>query len=707
MCRVLLAFAHRDLVARHADACQKAGLKLAGIDLDAFALLRSLSEPRGGRRGADPGGRRGRDRSRAHGVRGLRRPASATSSACSSGAAAHSTSRSPTRSTCRLDMAHEVKHQLVLGGRRRTRPTVSARCRSRRRARPCATSCGCSSQEIVSSLRFYQTRPGSLAIGELLVTGGGAELPGLAEELERLVGVPVRAADPLGRVHARQEGQAAGRGGLVRRRDRAGDRGLMRAVNLLPSEPSGRRKQMPSGQVLLASTAPLVAAALVYLAFSFEQCEGLERAGRPRRRADRARRSPPCRVAAGAASTQLASEQTQRLLALQDALGRRVAWDRILDQVARVLPANVWLTQLNALSPDPDRRRSASGAAAPARRPPRPRRRRRPAADSAPPPAAPRRRDLHDHRLRIHERRRGAAARPARARAEPDRRDARLDRGGGDRRKAVVQFKVTARCDRQVRVMKGRRHCWRSSASSARAGLAVAGLLLVVQPQRDKVKSLHAEFEQAQTQIVDRGDARRREVGGASQIFQLSRAMPSPDDMPGDPARPFAHGGRDLDAADLRAPVRRSRFPTARRRSAAGRPGRELRGRRAVPHQPPVTRSACRGYRPHATSRLFLVDQVRSPRTPLDQHRRGRRARCPATLNLVAFDYAAPAPGRAACTAGGRRAAWPASSATAAGDHRQRVADGAAEEAHAGAGPRRRRARSRPSCSAASSSASR
>ena len=41
------------------------------------------------------------------------------------------------------------------------------------------------------------------------------------------------------------------------------------------------------------------------------------------------------------------------MLALQDALGRRVAWDRILDQIARVLPANVWLTQLNAMSPTP------------------------------------------------------------------------------------------------------------------------------------------------------------------------------------------------------------------------------------------------------------------------------------------------------------------------------------------------------------------
>ena len=126
----------------------------------------------------------------------------------------------------------------------------------------------------------------------------------------------------------------------------------MRAVNLLPTEPSRRRKKMPSGQVLLASTAPLVAGTLVYLGFSYEQAKvSSARADLGVAQTELAGLRPA--AAAGAASTQLASQRTQRLLALQDALGRRLAWDRILDQIGRVLPANVWVTQLNAMSPTP------------------------------------------------------------------------------------------------------------------------------------------------------------------------------------------------------------------------------------------------------------------------------------------------------------------------------------------------------------------
>lgn len=126
----------------------------------------------------------------------------------------------------------------------------------------------------------------------------------------------------------------------------------MRAVNLLPSEPSRRRKKMPSGQVLLASTAPLVAGTLVYLALSYEQAKvSTARADLGVAQTELAGLRPV--AAAGAASTQLASEKTQRMLALQDALGRRVHWDSLLDQISRVLPANIWLTQLNALSPTP------------------------------------------------------------------------------------------------------------------------------------------------------------------------------------------------------------------------------------------------------------------------------------------------------------------------------------------------------------------
>src|SRR5947207_373727 len=40
--RVLLVVAYRDLVDRYVAACKKAGIRLAGIDLEAFALLRAL-----------------------------------------------------------------------------------------------------------------------------------------------------------------------------------------------------------------------------------------------------------------------------------------------------------------------------------------------------------------------------------------------------------------------------------------------------------------------------------------------------------------------------------------------------------------------------------------------------------------------------------------------------------------------------------------
>ena len=44
-------------------------------------------------------------------------------------------------------------------------------------------------RELVASLQFYQSQPGSLAISEILVSGGTSQLPGLPEELERLTRV--------------------------------------------------------------------------------------------------------------------------------------------------------------------------------------------------------------------------------------------------------------------------------------------------------------------------------------------------------------------------------------------------------------------------------------------------------------------------------------------------------------------------------------
>jgi Tfp pilus assembly PilM family ATPase len=56
------------------------------------------------------------------------------------------------------------------------------------------------SRDLVASLRFYQEQPGSLGIGEIVLTGGSSHLAGLDTELQRLIGVRVRVADPLERV---------------------------------------------------------------------------------------------------------------------------------------------------------------------------------------------------------------------------------------------------------------------------------------------------------------------------------------------------------------------------------------------------------------------------------------------------------------------------------------------------------------------------
>jgi general secretion pathway protein L len=55
-------------------------------------------------------------------------------------------------------------------------------------------------RELIASLQYYQGEPGSLPLSTVLITGGTTRLPGLAEELERLMRVPVRVADPLAAV---------------------------------------------------------------------------------------------------------------------------------------------------------------------------------------------------------------------------------------------------------------------------------------------------------------------------------------------------------------------------------------------------------------------------------------------------------------------------------------------------------------------------
>ena len=125
-------------------------------------------------------------------------------------------------------------------------------------------------RELVASLQFYQTQPGSLPISEILVTGGTSQLPGLVEELERLTRARVRAADPLSAV---QVDRAVGdRDDLasIRRRDRPRSGAVMQAVNLLPEYARQGHRWTAAGSDLSARRIlPIGAAAAIGLALIF------------------------------------------------------------------------------------------------------------------------------------------------------------------------------------------------------------------------------------------------------------------------------------------------------------------------------------------------------------------------------------------------------------------------------------------------------
>jgi type IV pilus assembly protein PilM len=205
--RVLLVVAYRELIDRYVSACRKAGIQLQGIDLEAFALLRALAPPRPvdqAPSAALVGVAIGHDRSTFAVSDG--RVCEFTRVLEWGGAALN------VAMARALDLApSEVegfKRSLELDGQAPVpegltpEQWATALDAVRRQLQSFA-------RELVSSLQFYQNQPGSLGIGEIVLVGGTAQMQGLAEELQRLIGVPVRVGDPLARVKAAKKVAAA------------------------------------------------------------------------------------------------------------------------------------------------------------------------------------------------------------------------------------------------------------------------------------------------------------------------------------------------------------------------------------------------------------------------------------------------------------------------------------------------------------------
>jgi type IV pilus assembly protein PilM len=196
--RVLLVVAYRDLVDRYVEACRKAGLKLIGVDLEAFAVLRALAMPRPVDQPSDG----------ALVVVSIGHDASLL--AVSDGRVCEFTrmldwggSGIDVAIARALDItpleAEPIKRGLSLSDP--TAPLEGLTAEQAAKVREAASDqLQGFARELVSSLHFYQSQPGSLEIAEVVLTGGGANLAGLAEELGRLTGVRVRVGDPLVRL---------------------------------------------------------------------------------------------------------------------------------------------------------------------------------------------------------------------------------------------------------------------------------------------------------------------------------------------------------------------------------------------------------------------------------------------------------------------------------------------------------------------------
>jgi type IV pilus assembly protein PilM len=184
--RVLVAAAHRDLIDGMVAAVEEAGLEPEAVDLQSAALSRAFTLP-----GSSPD----------------------PEAVVSVGAA------------LTLVVVHhggtlEFVRTIDVGGDTITEalsaaldlPMIDAEITKRQLARsevhdPAAESTvrrvvADLASEVQSSLRYYTSIPGNLAPVQVLVTGGGARTPGLLEELERRMDVPVFEAAPLKLVDA-------------------------------------------------------------------------------------------------------------------------------------------------------------------------------------------------------------------------------------------------------------------------------------------------------------------------------------------------------------------------------------------------------------------------------------------------------------------------------------------------------------------------
>jgi Tfp pilus assembly protein PilN len=136
----------------------------------------------------------------------------------------------------------------------------------------------------------------------------------------------------------------------------------VRAVNLLPSKKEIRERRRQAPVAALGGVVGVVAVtAMLALWFLSASSAVSERQSEvDALRAELA--AVPAPAPRDTSGDTLQQEKAARVTALSAALGKRVAWDRVLRELSLVTPNDVWLTTLQATSPTASGSSTGGGA---------------------------------------------------------------------------------------------------------------------------------------------------------------------------------------------------------------------------------------------------------------------------------------------------------------------------------------------------------
>ena len=354
MVRLLIVGAQREMVSRLLASLAEAGLTALAVDLVPFALLRSLADTSGF---TDLGGEEigaeaivsigsGVTTVVVHerGVPTFIRTVMAGSNEITQ-AIAHELSIS-------FDEAEGIKRQVTAGV---TDGDVvdNARVALKRRTAPFV-------DEIRSSIEFHTNQNASVSIKRVVVTGGGRRVSGLVEGLAETLKTPVVVGAPfasfeLGKLNLTVEQMrnaedlaAVALGlGLAGRPLEKGARRL----SLMPLEVSERRRQR--------NQAAMVAAGLLVFASGLVWASQV-RAGSvsaAKNRADATEAvltSLQAEVAELGPVTEFERLVDDRQALVETALASDISWSKLIQEVATVMPDDIWLQSFVGLAPQGD-----------------------------------------------------------------------------------------------------------------------------------------------------------------------------------------------------------------------------------------------------------------------------------------------------------------------------------------------------------------